>query len=205
MACKVTLRALRQDLERGGRRQEAYVPAGPAGVGRAGVSCSLCGAQSLRPAAPSGPQSPAVLGSTPSPSGLPRALYTAWVVCWGQGKCVGVSEGQIPQPPSTLCPPPWPLLGLRFGVYLFATLTSPNSPSAESGRACAAGRRYWDSADGWPTSPGDTGYHHHPPSTPTCTRTPGPIRVPGLGWEPGTLQGPETGEGRFQGRSLGRL
>lgn len=125
---------------------------------------------------------------------------------------MGVSEGQTPQPPSALCPPPWPLLGLRFSLYLFATLTSPHSRSAESGRACAAARRHWDPADGWPASPRDMGYRHHPPSTPLhgpqCPgpiSAPGPIRVPGLGWEPGTLQGPERGEGRFQGRSLGCL
>lgn len=143
-------------------------------MGRAGVSCSFCSARGLRPAAPSGPQSSRCPWLPPQPLWSAQGAVHSGVVCWGQGKCVGVSEGQIPQPPSTLCPPPWPLLGLRFGWYLFATLTSLNSPSAESGRACAAARGHWYSADGWPASPGDTGYHHHPPSTPPAPGPQGP-------------------------------
>lgn len=98
------------------------------------------------------------------------------MVCGGRGGCGRVSEGQTPQPPSALCPPPWPRLGLRHPAL--PPLTKCRVWKSMCSSSAALGSCRWTASLPWgqgvPSLPPSTHLHWGP-------RTPEPISVSGLG------------------------
>lgn len=168
--CEATLRALGQDLEEGQRCQEALVPAGPTWSGKGlGV-----------PVPPSAPPPAGSLGGlgamalTPASRVCWGGLYTEGMGSWGPGGCAG---GARADPPASLHPLPATLASALSALQPVAPYCPPSLPAHQVQRVEEEMQQMVRTrilqAVGQLALGTRGGRHHHPPSRPTYTRTPG--------------------------------